>query len=50
MLGQDKLWKINIDKKTRIEEERDEAEDMLGTVGDMDYEKMFQKQKKDQAG
>ena len=23
---------------------------MLDTVGDMDYEKMFQKQKKDQAG
>ena len=41
VLGQDKLWKIHIDKKSRNDEERDEAERMLDDVAEMDYEKMF---------
>lgn len=47
MLGSEKLWKINIDKRSRNDEERSEAEDMLHTVADIDYERMFMKQKKD---
>lgn len=48
MLGTDKLWSIKINKTDRDDEERDEAEKMLDEVADIDYEKMFMKQKKDQ--
>ena len=50
VLGQDKLWKIAIDKRERNEEERQEAVEMLDEVADLDYERMFLKQKKDQGG
>lgn len=45
MLGSEKLWDINIDKKTRNDDERFEAEQTLDRVGDLEYEKMFIKQK-----
>ncbi len=48
MLGTDKLWSIKINKTDRDDEEREEAEKMLDEVADIDYEKMFLKQKKDQ--
>jgi hypothetical protein len=48
VLGHEKrLWDINIDKRVRNDEERKEAEEMLDHVGDIDYERMFMKQKKD---
>ena len=47
VLGSDKLWKIFIDKRSRNDEERREAEEMLDTVAEIDYERMFMKQKKD---
>ena len=50
VLGQDKLWKIAIDKRERNDEERQEAVEMLDEVADLDYERMFLKQKKDQGG
>lgn len=50
VLGSEKLWKISIDKSERNDEERNEAEEMLGEVADMEYERMFMKQKKDQTG
>lgn len=46
VLGSEKLWQINIDKRSRNDEERKEAEDLLGVVADIDYEKMFQTRKK----
>jgi len=48
VLGTDKLWQIKIDKTDREDEERVEAINMLDEVADIDYEKMFLKQKKDQ--
>lgn len=47
VLGQDKNWKISIDKTQRNEEEREEAVDMLEQVQKIDYETMFTKTKKD---
>jgi len=47
VLGTEKLWKINIDKKERNDDERKEAVDMLESVADIEYERMFIKQKKD---
>jgi WD40 repeat protein len=44
VLGTEKLWQINIDKRVRNEEERKEAEDYLDTVSYIDYDKMFLKQ------
>lgn len=46
-MGSEKLWKIDIDKKSRNDDERKEAFGMLDTVADIDYERMFMKQKKD---
>jgi hypothetical protein len=47
VLGQDKLWKIHIDKRTKNEEEKQEADKMLEKVSHINYETMFNKQKKD---
>lgn len=47
VLGTEKLWKIHIDKKTKNDEEKNEAERMLDKVGQINYETMFNKQKKD---
>jgi hypothetical protein len=43
VLGTDKLWKISVNKSSRNNEERNEAEDMLGAVGQIEYDKMFSK-------
>jgi len=50
ILGQDRNWKININKNDRNEEERVEAVDMLDEVAIIDYETMFNKQKKETFG
>jgi len=47
VLGQDKLWNIKIDKRNRNEHERVEAESLLDDVASMDYESMFNKQKRE---
>ncbi len=47
VLGSDKLWNININKEKRNDYERQEAIDLIEEVEQMDYERMFSKQKKE---
>lgn len=45
VLGKKKFWNINIDKSTRENAERGEAENMLDKANSIQYEKLFTKEK-----